>query len=163
MSFVCSICGKAHEGLQAVAYLRPQYWLGLTPEQQSQGKIDQDLCATFDGHSFVRCALRLPLTDGPERTLEFGPWSSLSEKNFWRYVETFQDPEQSKIGDTFGWLSNEIKGFPASLNLSCRVEPQDNNQRPLILVDPSDHPLSVAQRAGISFEQALRIAHEFQQ
>lgn len=161
MSFVCSICGQQHEGLQAIAYFKPQYWLELSPEEQALGKIDSDLCASGDGHFFVRAVLEIPIVDGPISTLEFGPWSSLSEPNFWRYVETYNDPDQSKIGDMFGWLSNEVRGFSGSLNVSGRVLPRDNNQRPVFIVDPGDHPLAVAQSKGISFEQALKIAHDY--
>ena len=161
MSFVCSICGERHDGLQAIGYVKPQHWLDLSADQQARGKIDSDLCATVDGHFFVRAVLEVPIIGGPEPTLEFGPWTSLSEANFWRYVDTYSDPDQSKIGDMFGWLSNELRGFPGSLNVSSKVQPRDNNQRPLIVVDPGDHPLALAQRQGISFERALKIAHDY--
>lgn len=160
MSFVCSVCGETHDGLPALTLKRPDYWLTLTPEQQAEGKADDGLCVTPDGHFFVRCVLVIPLLDGPERTLEFGPWSSLSEDNFWRYVGTFKDPDQSELGDMSGWLSNEVRGFPGSLNLKCRVCPQDNDQRPLVQLEPTDHPLAVAQREGISFARALKLTHQ---
>ena len=37
---------------------------------------------------------------------------------------------------------------------------QGNGLRPLIELDESDHPLYVAQRDGISLDEAWRIAHE---
>jgi hypothetical protein len=159
MSFVCSVCGEEHDGLPALALGKPDYWLSLTPGQQEQGKIDANLCATFDDHYFVRGVLVIPITDGPEPTIEFGPWSSLSADNFKRYVATFEDEDQSKLGEMFGWLSNELYGFPGSLNLKCHVLPQDSNQRPLIELEPTDHPLALAQRNGISFERALQLVH----
>lgn len=157
--FVCSVCGEEHEGLPALGLHKPDYWLSLTPKQQKQGKIDSDICKTHDGHFFVRCVLVIPLLDGPEKTLEYGPWSSLSEDNFKRYVKTFRDNDQSKIGPMFGWFSNDLQAFPGSLNLKCQVWPQDNNQRPHIELEASDHPLSLAQRNGITFARALELVH----
>lgn len=158
--FICSVCGEEHEGLPALGLHKPDYWLSLTPEQQDQGKIDTDLCMTHDGHFFIRCVLEIPIVDGPEKTLEFGPWASLSGANFDRYIQTFADPDQSKLGSMFGWFSNNLRGFPGSLNLKCQIWPQDNKQRPLVELEPTDHPLSVAQRDGITFARALELVHE---
>jgi hypothetical protein len=157
-SFVCSICGETHEGLAAWAYRRPDYWLGLSDEERSEGKADNDLCKTADGHYFVRGVLELPLIDGPEPTFEFGVWGSLSEPNFWRYVETYNDPDQSKLGAMFSYLSNEVRGFPGSLSLHADLLPQDD-QRPFVRLHESDHPLAVAQRQGIAFIKILEIIH----
>ncbi|MBT9444701.1 MAG: DUF2199 domain-containing protein [Hyphomonadaceae bacterium] len=159
MSFVCSCCGKIHDGLPALTLLRPDHWLSLTADQQAEGKCGDDLCKTPDGHFFVRCVLSIPLIDGPEQTLEFGPWCSLSEENFYRYVETFDDADQSKLGQMFGWFSNELSGFPQSLNLKCNVVPQDGRKRPRIELQPTEHPLSIAQRSGLAWQTALEIAH----
>ena len=158
MSFVCSVCGETHDGFPALALKAPDHWITLSPEQQALGKIDANLCASPDGHFFVRCVFVIPIVDGPEPNLELGPWSSLSEENFWRYVETFKDADQSKIGDMFGWLSNELRGFPNLINLKGRVWPQDNNKRPFLELEPTNHSLSVAQREGITFEHAHQIA-----
>jgi hypothetical protein len=160
MSFTCSICGEEHEGLPALAFIDPDYWSMLSEEDRAKGECDADLCITHDGHYFVRCVLVIPINDGPEETLEYGVWSSLSESNFKRYVASFNDQDQSKLGVMFGWLSNEIPGeLAGSGNLKCNVQPQDNRQRPQIELQPSDHPLARAQREGISFEQAQRLFH----
>jgi hypothetical protein len=159
MAFVCAICGKRHEGLGAWAFARPDYWLGLSAEEQRNGKADDDLCRTADGFHFVRCVLEIPVVDGDEATLELGVWGSLSAESFARYVETFDNDDQSRLGPMFSWLSNEIIQFPGSLNLKTMIHPQDNRQRPLVDIEPSDHPLSRAQRYGIRYEDALAIVH----
>ncbi|MDO9223228.1 MAG: DUF2199 domain-containing protein [Caulobacter sp.] len=159
MSFVCSRCGKTHDGLAAWVYARPDPWLGLTDEQRADGKCSDDLCRTADGHFFVRSVLVLPLIGGPEPTFEFGVWGSLSEANFWRYVECFDDTDQSKLGLMFSYLSNEVRGFPDSFALHANLQPRDDRQRPFMLLEPTDHPLAVAQRDGIVFEKVLEITH----
>jgi hypothetical protein len=38
---------------------------------------------------------------------------------------------------------------------------QGNNQRPLIKLEPSDHPLALAQKDGITLDEAWRIVHSY--
>lgn len=163
MSFVCSVCGEEHDGLPALTFKSPDYWRALDEESRAAGRCDADFCVTRtpEENFFIRCVLVLPINDGPERTLEFGVWSTLSRENFMRYGETFSDSDQSKLGPMFGWFSNEMRGdFSGSFNLKCRVHPQDNRQRPMVELEPTDHPLAVAQREGITFEYAQRLMHK---
>ena len=159
MSFVCSICGETHEGLPAWTYGRPDHWLGLSLEQRDQGVCNDDLCRAPDGHYFIRTVLELPLIDGPEPTFELGVWGSLSAANFDRYVDTFDHDDQSKLGLMFSYLSNEVRGFPGSHSLKANLRPQDHRKRPFMDLEPTDHPLAVAQRSGISFAKAHQLIH----
>lgn len=161
MSFVCPQCGSTHNELLALGSIAPDYWLLLTEDQRAKGKIDSDLCASGDGHFFVRCVLQLPLIGGPASVFEFGPWASLSEANFWRYEEAYDDPLQGGLGAMFGWLSNELSGFPNSLHLASEVILRTDKLRPTIILQPSDHPLYKAQKEGIMFEHALELVHEY--
>jgi hypothetical protein len=43
------------------------------------------------------------------------------------------------------------------VNLKCHVRPRSGRQRPLIELEPTDHPLSVEQRDGISIDRLLEI------
>lgn len=160
MGFVCTRCGETHEDLAAWTYKKPDPWLGLTELQKAAGKCDDDLCRTDDGHFFVRAVLELPLIGGPQTTFEFGVWGSLSEVNFYRYVESFDDDDQSKLGSMFSYLSNEVRGFQDSFALQADMEPRDDRLRPVLLLHATDHPLAIAQRDGISFEKVLDIVHQ---
>jgi hypothetical protein len=162
MSYVCSVCGAEHDGLPALTFKSPDYWHALDEENRANGRCDSDVCVTRtpEEHFFVRCALVLPIKNGPERTLEFGVWSTLSRDNFMRYAETFNDADQSKLGPMFGWLSNEIAGdFAGAANLKCHIHPQDDRQRPIVELEPTNHPLALAQRDGITFEYAQHLVH----
>ena len=161
MSFVCPQCGSVHSELLALGSIAPDYWLSLSEGQRARGKIDSDLCASGDGHFFIRCVLQLPLIGGPVGVFEFGPWSSLSEDNFWRYEGAYDDPAQGGLGAMFGWLSNELRGFPESLHLAGEVIPRTEKLRPTIILKPSDHPLYKAQQEGILFERALELVHDY--
>ena len=85
----------------------------------------------------------------------YGVWSSLSRDSFERYAETFDSGEQAGLGPWFGWFSNSLKGYPDTFGLKCQVHPRDDRQRPCIEVEPSDHPLSIDQREGITFDRLL--------
>jgi len=101
--------------------------------------------------------LRLPLIGAPEECLGFGVWSTLSEKNFGKYIETFDSGEQEDLGPWFGWLSNRLKGYPDTLNLKCRVHPQSGRQRPWLELEPTDHLLAKESREGITYERLINI------
>ncbi len=161
MSFVCSVCGEEHHGeLPALAFSAPDYWFQLSDEQRLRGKLTADDCVTPDGHFFIRCTLRIPIADRDGLSLDFGVWSTLSEANYLRYAGAFLDTDQSKLGTMFGWFSNELAGdFGGALNLKCEILPQDDRQRPLVQLEPTDHPLAVAQRAGIRFSQLETLLH----
>jgi hypothetical protein len=158
MAFVCSVCGETHEGLPARVFHYPDLWLSLSDAEREAGKVDSDLCMTSQREFFVRAVMRLPLIDGPEPTFEFGIWGSLSEANFLRYVETYNDLDQSKLGPMFSYLSNEIGAFPDSYALPGDLIPQDVG-RPLFVLKSADHPLAIAQTEGVAFSKVHEIIH----
>ncbi len=104
--------------------------------------------------------LKIPIVDSDSEVFEFGVWSTLSAENFWRYVETFDDLDQSKLGEMFGWFSNRLAAYPDTQGLACHVVPQDNRQRPIIVLEPTDHPLAIQQREGVTLDYVLRYLHD---
>ena len=87
----------------------------------------------------------------------FGVWVSQSRKNFETYVENFDTPE---IGPFFGWLCTNIGYYPErSLGLKSMAHFRGNGQRPTVELEPTDHPLSVDQREGITLAKAWEIVH----
>jgi len=52
----------------------------------------------------------------------------------------------------FGWLNTALPFYGDTLNLKTMVHLRDDGLRPLVIVEPTDHPLAVAQREGISTE-----------
>jgi hypothetical protein len=144
-SWDCSSCGETHLGLFDLGCARPDFWQDSEqplPNSAIAGSthcLTEDFCVLDKQHYFIRCVLRLPLIGAPEECLGFGVWSTLSEKNFGRYIETFDSGEQEDLGPWFGWLSNRLKGYPDTLNLKCQVHPQSGRQRPWLELEPTDH------------------------
>jgi hypothetical protein len=59
----------------------------------------------------------------------------------------------------FGWLATAIAGYrPSTLGLKTNVHTQPVGERPLVELEPTDHPLAVQQRDGISLARAQEIA-----
>jgi hypothetical protein len=159
LKYQCSICGKWHEGLSDIAFAKPDYYLGASEQQKKDGYVSDDVCIIPDGnarHFFVRGVLLVPILDTGEN-FGWGVWSSLSEKNFMRYVELKNDAAIRAEPSYFGWFSNHISIYPETLGLKCNVELQNAKLRPRIMLEPSDHPLSREQAQGITMQRAIAI------
>jgi hypothetical protein len=158
MNYLCACCGKTHKGLPDIGSSAP--WAMYTiPEEERATRVflTNDTCVINDQEFFIRGVLEVPVHE-QEEALGFGVWVSLSEEHFLCYQENF---DTDKIGPFFGWLCTEIRAFTPTLVLKSRVHFQGNGLRPIIELEPTDHPLAVAQREGISLERAWEIVHEY--
>ncbi len=159
-SFKCSTCGEVHEGSPSFAFHAPDSYLEQPKEVQEAGELSGDLCRYEDEdgmHHFIRVCLEVPI-HGVSEPFLWGVWVSLSEKNFARYVETYDHPDTSDC--YFGWLCNYLPYYPNTYALKTQVHPRDGNARPYIVLDETNHPLSVDFREGISIQKAQEIAEQ---
>ncbi len=161
-SFTCPCCGKQVLGLPDMAYAEPAYSRSV-PEAERAKRVNltSDLCTVDDKHFFIRAVCPVPVV-GAAQDFGWGIWVSLSEENFQRYVDSFDDPEQSKLGGMFGWFSNQLPHYPNTLSLQTSVFPQDGNQRPLVYINDvhAEHPLYVDQQSGMPQEKLAQIYAE---
>ncbi len=159
----CPSCEEEHVGLFDLACDWPRPWRGDVEKQPNsevlvrRHVLTEDFCI-LDGESFfVRGVLLLPILGSKNARLGFGVWSSLSKTNFDLYCDAFDSPDRGNLGPWFGWFANRLDGYPDTLSLKCNVHPQSDRQRPVIELEPTDHPLAVEQREGISFDRVLEI------
>ena len=157
MSYVCKCCGEVHDGLPDVGFDQPAYAADVPEDERAERvRLDEDLCVVDNEHHFIRGVLRLPV-HGQDEPFGIGVWVSQKAENFWTYVEHF---DSSEIGPFFGWLSNDfVFGDMSALNLKTNAHFQGGTARPSIELEPTDHPLSVAQRGGISLDEAWTFVH----
>ena len=161
--WTCPCCGLRHGGLFDLACSNPTPWQGSEehwPNSQvltSANILTEDFCDLDGEHFFVRCVLQLPIAGKPETFFGYGAWATLSRVNFNLYLNTFDSGEQDGLGPWFGWFSNRLKGYPDTLNLKCHVQPRSGRQRPFIELEPTQHPLTIEQRDGITFDRLLEI------
>jgi hypothetical protein len=160
-AFTCPCCGKEVVSLPDIAYDAPVYYAALSEEERkTTARLSSDFCSVGDDR-FIRAVCRIPVVNS-DVEFGWGVWVSLSQENFQRYFDSYEDSDQSKLGNMFGWLSNELPGYPDTLNLQTTVMPQDNNQRPLVYISDvhADHPLFIEQREGVSQDKLVRIYAE---
>ncbi|MBB4602516.1 hypothetical protein HNQ93_003273 [Hymenobacter luteus] len=158
MSYQCACCGETHQGLPDIGSAAP--WPMYTiPEQEREQRVrlTKDTCVIDEQEFFVRGVLEIPV-HGQEQTFGFGVWVSQSEDHFRCYQK---HPDANDIGPFFGWLCTEIQIFAPTLSLKTKAHFQGNGLRPWIELEPTDHPLAVAQREGISLDRAWEIVHEY--
>ena len=162
-AWTCSACGETHTGLFDIAYDKPFPWSDSDNRISNADLLPgmthflaDDFCVLEGEDYFVRCVLELPIL-GTDEAFGLGIWSSLSKKNFTLYVENFRDRDQGRLGPWFGWFSNRLSGYPDTLNLKCRVHPRDERQRPWVEMEPTDHPLSLDQRNGITLDRLIEL------
>src|SRR5262245_56756972 len=120
--FTCPKCGRSHQGFPNLHYASPNY-VNQIPEYERPKRVflTEDLCVIDDKDFFVRCRLLLPVR-GISEEFGWGVWSTLSEANFHRYQQHF-DEDMSGCSPMFGYLSNRLPDYPDTLNLRLSVQP----------------------------------------
>lgn len=141
-----------------MAFDRPIYAYQVPEaERPNRVRLSSDLCVIDEDAYFIRGLIEIPIRNHQE-SLGIGAWVSQKEENFRAYEENFDSPE---IGPFFGWLSSDfVYGGARTLNLKTMVRFQRGNLRPNIELEPTDHPLAVAQRDGITLDEAWSFIHE---
>lgn len=147
--FQCSRCSEWHEGMPSFGAAAPLFYYGIPEtERPARCKLTSDTCVVDDAHFFVRGSIEIPV-HGTDEPFAWGVWVSLSRDHFQHFVELLDSPLRAQHGPWFGWLSAAIKTYPDTENLKTRVHLRDGI-RPYIELEPTDHPLAVEQREGIS-------------
>ena len=113
-------------------------------------------CVIDDNHFFVRGCLEIPVV-GSDEPFSWGVWVSLSEAKFFHFQELLGVAERAHHGPFVGWLCSPPRPYPDSLNLKAMLRLRNNDTRPFVELEPTDHPLAVEQRHGISAERVAEI------
>jgi hypothetical protein len=159
-SFNCSGCGKIHEGSPSFAFEAPDPYLEQSDQVKEKGKLGSDLCFYEDEqgyHYFVRVIIELPI-HGVSEPFMWGVWVSLSEESYNHYVETYDEPDVSRI--YFGWLCNYLPYYENTYALATNVHPREGGDRPLLSLHESDHELYSDFVNGMSIQKAQEIAEK---
>jgi hypothetical protein len=83
---------------------------------------------------------------------------SLSPTNYQRLMELWYQPGRESEPPYFGWLQAQLPLYPPTLNLKTMVHTQPVSMRPLVELEPTDHPLAVEQHQGITMKRVQEIA-----
>jgi hypothetical protein len=161
-TWVCSHCGQTRtEAPRSFAFRAPWPWY-ITPkkERELHCTLTKDYCTLFDEDFFIRGCLEIPIIGEPEPFI-WGVWVSLSKEDFEHYRTNCPDPIH--CGQPyFGWLCSRIQMYPDTLLLKTHVHLRGVNTRPLIELEPTDHPLAVEQRNGLTTARVHELGELFE-
>ena len=157
--WTCSCCGQTFDTLpMSYAIAAPANWFGLSEaERSSRAKPDSDLYIIDDREFYVRGCIEVPVHDWPE-SFVWGVWISVSEESFRLILDKWDAEIADDEPPRFGWLCNQISGYPETEDIRCHLYLRSGNLRPRIVLEPTDHPLAVEQRDGITLERIKQIA-----
>lgn len=156
--YVCGGCGERHDELPlGYRTQAPAYWSDdLDGDEESE--LNSDLCVIRADQFFIQGNIEIPVVDTGE-TFAWGVWVSLSRDNFARTNELWDRDGREAEPPYFGWLSTELPIYdPSTLQLRTNVHTSPVGQKPVIELEPTDHPLAVEQRTGITRARVQEIA-----
>jgi hypothetical protein len=160
MGYQCCTCGLWHDE-------RPTCFISEVPaavaelsdiDQRRRVERSSDQCILDGEHFFILANLDVPIQGSLEH-LRWTVWSTLSESNFERASELWDTVGRESEPPYFGWLSNQIPGYPASVNIKAMVHTGPVGIRPQLLVIEEGHPLASDQDQGVSEERAEELIH----
>ncbi len=157
--FICKTCGEYHPELPMEFGFDVPFLYDTVPADERDRRCDltEDLCVIDEEHFFVRGCLEIPVVDG-NGPFVWGVWASLSNENFKRTVDRWETHGRESEPPYFGWLSTRLPFYPETMNLKTHVHTRPVGQRPVIELEPTDHPLAIEQKQGITMSRVREIA-----
>jgi len=161
--YTCRTCGDFHTDLPlCYGAEAPLYWETIPETERSQrGELSSDQCVIDNQHYFILGRLEIPIHDNPDPFCWL-VWVSLSEPNFRRASELWNAAGRESEPPYFGWLSTQLSPYPDTVNLKLNVHTRPVGERPFIELEPTDHPLAVEQRNGITMQRVREIAESIE-
>lgn len=158
LGYTCSCCGEHHAELPlGYSTLAPDVW-NASYEGDGASMLASDQCIIKGEHFFVRGSIEIPVL-GSRDVFSWGVWVSLSRDNFARTVDLWDTPGRESERPYFGWLCTVLAPYsPTTLDLKTHVHTREVGQRPFVELEPTQHPLAVEQRTGITRERVREIA-----
>ncbi|MEU1529355.1 DUF2199 domain-containing protein [Streptomyces fagopyri] len=137
--------------------MAPDVW-SPSFESDPDSMLSFDQCVIKGQHFFIRGLIEIPVI-GSQDIFSWGVWVSLSRDNFARALEVWNTEGREAEKPYFGWLSTELALYSESTtNLKTNAHTRPVGKRPFIELEPTDHPLSVEQRTGITQDRVREIA-----
>lgn len=157
VSYSCPICRETHDGLPDIGYQWPDPYFDVPADERDvRVQANTDICNIDDEHYFIRGVLLIPVHDQDQK-FGLGIWVSQNQKNFETYIANY---DTAKIGPFFGWLSNTLPFYEDDTwALKTMAHFQGDGQRPLIELEPSEHPLCTDYLNGITLDRAWEMVH----
>jgi len=135
----------------------PAAWYGLPEaERATRAVLNADQCIIDDAYFFVLGRIVLPVADNPE-PFEWLAWVSVSRDSFDKMGAAWDSAGRERQPPYFGWLQSDLPYDVPTLDMKTSVQTMPVGERPLIALEPTDHPLAVEQRDGITMARVRAI------
>ncbi|MET7313217.1 DUF2199 domain-containing protein [Streptomyces sp. NPDC005571] len=127
-------------------------------ESDPDSMLSSDQCVIKGQHFFISGLIEIPVI-GSQDVFSWGVWVSLSRDNFTHALEVWNTEGREAEKPYFGWLSTELALYSeGTTNLKTNAHTRPVGKRPFIELEPTDHPLAVEQRTGITQDRVREIA-----
>ncbi len=158
-TYKCHACGQVHEGPpRSYGAEAPALWYTLSEdERRHRGILSSDQCIIDHQHFFIVGNIEIPILDSRDVFI-WSVWVSLSQDNFALAELLWKKRGRESEPPYFGWLSTQLPVYPDTLNLKTLVHTRPVGQRPLIELEPTEHPLAIEQRDGITMSRVQEFA-----
>jgi len=161
MSWICKTCGEQHDNIPlSFAPNFPDNYANLSPEQrETRTLFSPDQCIIDEKEFYIRGCLEIPI-QGSNEIFMWGLWASLFQEDYDEIDACWhEEGRESKHGPFKGRLANSLSVYPLSTaNLKLTVKLRPVGQRPLFFVDEAEHALAIAQKTGMTNEEAYDLS-----
>lgn len=156
--YTCHCCGKHHDEI-AMSYVadEPIYFQSMSPKEREQRVEGMHYLYVLDKeHFFVRGNIFLPVIDTDE-VFAWGVWSTISRENFGIMIHHWEtEGRENIVQPAFGYLSNPLP-YPDTMNLNMMIHTSPVGEFPYFELEPTNHPLAIEQREGITMARVHEI------
>ena len=135
----------------------PDYYFSIPPEEVTiRVELTESLCVIDETHFFIRGRIEIPVIDSQE-SFCWNVWTSVSEDNFIRLNERWNDEQRVEEPAYFGWLQTELPGYINTLNIKTMAHTQIVGIIPQIEVVEEGHALTKEQQKGITWQRVTEL------
>lgn len=160
--FRCATCGAVHAGVPMAYGAERPLASHITPWWRRWLRVRMsgfgELCVVDGRDHYVRARIQIPVIDTKE-VFTWGVWVNPSRESYREVVRRWNDADRATQAPFPAWLSTPLTVYPVStllLRTSVRVQPKP--ERPLVVVEPTDHPLAIEQHRGITMHRVREFA-----
>jgi hypothetical protein len=123
----------------------PELWnqMAASGHLGQRDLLSSDQCVIDNRHYFVLGRIEIPVVGCGEQFVWLA-WVSLSQKNFSRACELWDNSGRENEPPYFGWLSSALPYEPSTLNLKVNLHTRPVGERPFVELEPTGHPLAVS-------------------
>ena len=156
--FHCTTCGEFHEELPlTLGSPAPAAWYAVPEnEREERTALSSDQCIVDGEHFFLLGRLELPIVSQQE-PFTWLTWVSVSESNFDRASELWHVEGRESEPDYFAWVQSALPYGESTLNLRAALRTQPLGERPLVVLEPTEHPLALEQQFGITYARVQEL------